>query len=279
MLAQRLSSDALATQRVAESAGITREQSRAWSVWRCRFRLSKRQPGAGRLRPGSAGTPVAAPLFCPSSQARVSPPARTVAVTKAAEPTIDVVMRQLSRLSDQGLLVATRAGSADAFGVFFARHSRVVLGFVRRRVGSAELAADLTAETFAAALLAVHRDQAREVPDGAAWLCGIARHKIIDSYRAGRLQDEARQQLQLERIAVEDADLDAIDRLAGVEAPLHSALDQLSVEERAAVVERVVLERDYAQIAHDTQNSEAAVRKRVSRGLARLRKEMGAQTK
>ena len=175
--------------------------------------------------------------------------------------------------------MATRAGNADGFGVFFARHSRVVLSFVRRRVGSAELAADLTAETFAAALLAVHRDQAREVPDGAAWLCGIARHKIIDSYRAGRLQNEARQQLQLERIALEDADLDAIDRLAGVEAPLHAALDQLSVEERAAVVERVVLERDYAQIAHDTQNSEAAVRKRVSRGLARLRKEMGAQTK
>jgi RNA polymerase sigma-70 factor (ECF subfamily) len=117
------------------------------------------------------------------------------------------------------------------------------------------------------------------VPDGAAWLCGIARHKIIDSYREGRLQDEARQQLQLERIALEDVDLDAIDRLAGVEAPLHAALDQLGAKERAAVVERVVLDRDYAQIAHATHHSQAAVRKRVSRGLARLRKEMGVQTK
>jgi DNA-directed RNA polymerase specialized sigma24 family protein len=44
-------------------------------------------------------------------------------------------------------------------------------------------------------------------------------------------------------------------------------------------VERVVLERDYSQIAHDTHNSQAAVRKRVSRGLARLRREMGGQAK
>jgi len=188
-------------------------------------------------------------------------------------------MALIGRSSDESLLAATRAGDADAFGVFFARHSRTVLRFVRRRVGSAELAADLTAETFAAALIAVHRDHAEQVPDGAAWLCGIARFKIIDSYREARLQNAARQQLQLERIVLEDDDLEAIDRLAGVDAPLHAALDQLSAEERAAVVERVVLDRDYSQIAHDAHDSEAAIRKRVSRGLARLRKEIGVQPK
>jgi RNA polymerase sigma factor (sigma-70 family) len=184
-----------------------------------------------------------------------------------------------TRASDARLLAATRAGDAEAFGVFFARHSHTVLRFVRRRVGSAELAADLTAETFAAALLAVHRDHAQEVPDGAAWLCGIARFKIIDSYRSARLQDTARQQLRLERIAPADADLHAIDRLAGVDAPLHAALEHLSPEERAAVIERVVLERGYAQIAADTHSSQSAVRKRVSRGLSRLREQMGVQTK
>jgi len=188
-------------------------------------------------------------------------------------------MRLRSTPSDQRLLAATRAGDADAFGCFFARHSEVVLGFVRRRVGSADLAADLTSETFAAALLAVHRGRAQAVPDGAAWLSGIARHKIIDCYREGRLQDQAREQLQLAQIALENTDLAAIDRLAGTEPRLHSALDQLSAEERAAIVERVVLERSYSEIADDAHDSEAAVRKRVSRGLARLRKEMGVQTK
>jgi len=52
-----------------------------------------------------------------------------------------------------------------------------------------------------------------------------------------------------------------------------------SDDERAAVIERVVLERDYAEIARDASTSEAVARKRVSRGLARLRKEIGAHTK
>ena len=59
-------------------------------------------------------------------------------------------MALIPRSSDESLLAATRAGDADAFGAFFARHSRTVLRFVRRRVGSAELAADLTANRPAA---------------------------------------------------------------------------------------------------------------------------------
>jgi RNA polymerase sigma-70 factor (ECF subfamily) len=188
-------------------------------------------------------------------------------------------MGLIARSSDERLLAATRAGDAEAFGIFFRRHSRTVLRFIRRRVGSAELAADLTGETFAAALIAVHRGHAGEVPDGAAWLCGIARFKVIDSYRDARTQDAARQQLKLERIALESHDAAAIDRLAGTGTPLYAAFEQLSAEEREAIVERVLLDRDYSRIAHDARSSEAVIRKRVSRGLARLRKEMGVKTK
>lgn len=180
--------------------------------------------------------------------------------------------------SDQALLTATEAGDSEAFGVFFARHGRTLLRYVRQRVGSAELAADLTAETFAAALLAAKAGRAQDVPDGAAWLCGIARHKIIDSYRKAQTEDAARRQLGLERLPVSTADLAAIDQLAGMDAPLHAALDKLSAEERTAIVDRVVLDRDYAAIAKDSNESEATIRKRVSRGLARLRKELEVQT-
>jgi len=121
-----------------------------------------------------------------------------------------------------------RAGNAEAFAVFFARHSRVVLGFVRRRVGSAELAADLTAEAFAAALIAVHRGaDPPAIPDGAAWLCGIARYKIIDSYREGRAEVVAREQLRLERLVADEDDLGAIDRLVGFAGPVHLALNHV----------------------------------------------------
>jgi DNA-directed RNA polymerase specialized sigma24 family protein len=79
-------------------------------------------------------------------------------------------MRRIERWTDERLLSATRRGEAEAFGVFFSRHAQAVLVFVRRRCGSAELAAEVTAETFAAALLAVHRGRAEHVREGAPWL-------------------------------------------------------------------------------------------------------------
>lgn len=179
--------------------------------------------------------------------------------------------------SDQDLLEATRAGDADAFGEFFARHAETVLVFLRRRAGSAELAADLTAETFAAALLAVHRGHAGKVPNGAAWLLGIARHKLIDSYRGARVEATSRFDAGIPELTATDEDLDRIDRLAGVAPAASIALDQLSDDEREAIVERILRERAYDEIAADAGVSETAIRKRVSRGLTRLRAELGAQ--
>ena len=53
--------------------------------------------------------------------------------------------------SDADLLVAALA-DAEAFGEFYDRHIARVLAFFRRRVPDSELAMDLAAETFAAAL-------------------------------------------------------------------------------------------------------------------------------
>ena len=53
---------------------------------------------------------------------------------------------------DEQLLAATPTTPA-AFAIFYRRHEAAVLGYFMRRSGNAELAADLAAETFAAALL------------------------------------------------------------------------------------------------------------------------------
>ena len=57
--------------------------------------------------------------------------------------------------TDEQLMAATRRGDAEAFGELFARHRALVLAYLVRRA-EREDAADLLAETFAAALLAVH---------------------------------------------------------------------------------------------------------------------------
>src|SRR4051794_19899157 len=58
--------------------------------------------------------------------------------------------------SDEALLLAARR-DADAFAEFYRRHARPLAGFLVRRTGDAEAAADLLAETFAPALSGLER--------------------------------------------------------------------------------------------------------------------------
>ncbi len=51
-------------------------------------------------------------------------------------------------------------------------------------------------------------------------------------------------------------------------------LDRLPDEQRDAIRARILDERPYGEIAGELQTSELVVRKRVSRGLAALRKSM-----
>jgi RNA polymerase sigma factor (sigma-70 family) len=155
------------------------------------------------------------------------------------------------------------------FGCFYERHVGAVVSFLGRRVHVAESVFDLTAETFARAF--ERRDQydpARGL--AVAWLFGIARHLVIDAARRGRVADESRVRLGLEPIELDDEQLQHIEACSRVE--LRSALAGLPSEQRDAVIRRVVLDEPYSEIAVDFRCSEQVARKRVSRGLANLRR-------
>jgi hypothetical protein len=73
--------------------------------------------------------------------------------------------------------------------------------FFRRHVASAEVALDLTAETFAAALEGASRYERR--PDPArGWLCGIAWNKLHEAQRRGRAEDKVRRALGMAAIVL-----------------------------------------------------------------------------
>ncbi len=174
--------------------------------------------------------------------------------------------------TDEELLADTRPGRAGpSFAAFYERHEKALLAYFRRRSASAEVAADLAAETFAQALASRRRFSARGEGAGAAWLYGIAGHVLARSVRRGRVEDRARHRLGLPPHALDDDALRAIDGLAD---DAISALDALPADQREAVWARVVGERAYPEIAADLRCSEAAARQRVSRGLAALRREL-----
>jgi RNA polymerase sigma factor (sigma-70 family) len=168
------------------------------------------------------------------------------------------------------LLLASVASDPEAFAVFYRRHENRILRYFLRRGATAELAADLTAEVFAAALVGAGDFE----PGGPAeaWLYGIARNTLAASRRRGRVEARARARLGMAPVELSD---DSLDRILALEADAAAsgALDGLSSLERSAVEARVLEERDYGDIANDLSCSEAVVRQRVSRGLARLRRQ------
>jgi RNA polymerase sigma-70 factor (ECF subfamily) len=175
------------------------------------------------------------------------------------------------RETDVDLLAATRECDGEAFGAFFRRHRGVILAFLAPRTPSREVAADLLAETFAAALTAV-RDETRELPvEPLAWLLTIARNKLIDSLRHGRVEQQARDRLGLVSLMIDDHDLERVEQLIGATDLASALAAQLPPEQLAALNARVLDERDYGEIAADLRCSEAVVRKRVSRALRTLR--------
>jgi len=168
-----------------------------------------------------------------------------------------------------GQLLRAACHTGEEFGRFYARHERRLLAYLVRRTGSGELAADLCAEVFAAALAACRAGaEPPEVP--VAWLFAVANHKLADSARRARVEDRARRALQMRAIELTRGQISEIEALFA-ESEVETLVRDLSPDQRRAVLEHVIDERDYREIADGLRCSESVVRKRVSRGLAELR--------
>lgn len=185
-------------------------------------------------------------------------------------------MGALDDHADEELLAMTRrSNDADAFAAFYSRYCDLVLAYFARRTGSAELAADLMMETFAGALLSAQAGRGALPDRAAAWLFGIARHVLADSYRRGIAESQARRRLGLEPTWFDDEDLRRIDELTD-EQRVMALLGTLAPDQRHAVLAYVVDDRSHARIASDLGCSALVVRKRVSRGLGIVRAALGS---
>jgi RNA polymerase sigma-70 factor (ECF subfamily) len=159
----------------------------------------------------------------------------------------------------------------EDFDAFYREHALAVVRYFARRTRDPELAADLTAETFAAALAGRHRFDPSAGRPG-QWLFGIARHQLQRALERHAADDRLRRRLGIRTPSLDDEATEAIERLAG---EAEGALAELAPAYRDAVRARVVDEAPYGEIARAQDSSEAAVRQRVSRGLAALRARLG----
>ena len=155
----------------------------------------------------------------------------------------------------------------------YASHSQGMLGFFMRRVFDAESARDLTAETFAQALLSERRFRGTTDAEAEAWLYTIARRQLSRYLRKGYAERRAVSRLGIRLSPLTDSELERIDELAetaAMRALVAGALTQLSDGQQAAVRLRVVDELSYHDVAAVLGISETTARARVSRALRAL---------
>jgi RNA polymerase sigma-70 factor, ECF subfamily len=174
------------------------------------------------------------------------------------------------------VLAIARSGTegpplADAQRTAFARvyeeHAQAIYRYLLARVGRGELAEELTAQTFLAALqgFASYRGTGTQL----AWLIGIARRKVVDEHRQRRRErplDDARS------VAASDADSPdrvVLGRLAGER--VLAILQRSTPERREAVSMRLFAGLTARETAALMGKSEAAVKMLVHRALRELR--------
>lgn len=173
--------------------------------------------------------------------------------------------------TDAELLLASR-DDTDAFAVFYRRHAEDILRYFARRTLDPEVAAELTAESFAEAF-ASRRSYRDEGVDGVAWLYGIARHQLGRFFRAGSVHAAARRKLGMLERELASEDFERIEELVDFEPlreALIEALDALPVHQQTAVRLRIVEGKTYDDVAGELGCSADNARQRVSRGLRRL---------
>ena len=142
--------------------------------------------------------------------------------------------------TDEELLTSV---DPQAFGVFYARHLDGVERYFARRVANREPAADLAAETFAAALVARRRFMPGATP-AAGWLYTIAARRLVDYQRRAMVEQRARESLESEaRVDARWASPSVDD--GGEPALLRS----LPGDQRSAVAAYVLAAQSYEEIA------------------------------
>ncbi|HEX7094726.1 MAG TPA: RNA polymerase sigma factor [Acidimicrobiales bacterium] len=172
---------------------------------------------------------------------------------------------------DAGLVMSARR-DPEAFAALYDRYAPAILRWFTRRTTSLDMAADLTAETFAQAYLSA--DSYRpERGEPRAWLFGIAHHVLARSLRRRAVEDRARRRLGIESVGVPDLAYERVEQLADLVAlrpALHSALRTLSPRIREAVRLRIELGLPFDQVAERLGCSVNAARVRVTRGVQQL---------
>ena len=169
--------------------------------------------------------------------------------------------------SDAALIQRMQSGDQTATAAFYRRYLGVLWRFVRVRTQQDADARDIVGETFLAAMRAV-ASVSPDVPV-AAWLMGIARHKLADGQRRTSRHRDALQ--SLDRLVPPDDDAISPAESADDLGRLRQVLADMPDDDRTLLEWKYLEGLSVNQIAARTARSEKAVESSLYRARNALR--------
>jgi RNA polymerase sigma factor (sigma-70 family) len=166
-------------------------------------------------------------------------------------------------------IIAASLVEPGKFGPLFDRHAQDLYRYMARRVG-ADLAEDLTAETFLAAFQLRDRYDA-SYPSARPWLFGIAANLIRRHRRTERRQLRAYARTGIDPLRDEFVDAERRVDAAAAGPRLADALASIAQRDREVLLLFAWADLSYEEIARALEIPVGTVRSRLARARARLR--------
>ena len=185
-------------------------------------------------------------------------------------------------MTDAELIKAFKEGSSDALAELIGRYKDRLYAYLLRLSRSRDTADDLVQEVFIKIIK--KPDSYGERQKFSAWLFTVAHHVMMDHFRsAARRREESLDAAAegspspVEMLASADPGPDRVLEDAVRTAKLQAAFDRLSADQREIFLMRHYSELSFKEIAEILGVPIGTVLARMSRAMAKMRREIGVR--
>jgi RNA polymerase sigma factor (sigma-70 family) len=175
----------------------------------------------------------------------------------------------ITQTDDAALIAASRNGDRNAFGQIVRKYQGMIAGLIYASVGDTHRSEDLAQETFISAWKSL--SGLREPAKLPAWLCQIARHRVLDHVRSNARQNANLTKVFDNQPQTTAPPVDAAIISAEENELLWRTLSQIPQPYRETLVLYYRQSQSTTDVAAAMETTEAAVRQRLSRGREMLR--------
>jgi len=176
--------------------------------------------------------------------------------------------RQISRLSDQDLLLEIKEGNRKAEGELFIRYSPLVLGLCLKYMKNQMLAEDIMMSLFEKLPEKIERSQIGNLKN---WLFSVSRNECLMELRKKKLDTaEIESSLQIHPDQSQSSLEQAEEKETQLEA-LEAAIEQLKDEQKECIRLFYLKNMSYDQVSESTKYELKKVKSYIQNGKRNLK--------